>query len=430
MFEVGNVLFMLQILVAELIFLYAADRRKGFFWKYPCVFLLCLTLAYFFPMPVEISYGIPYSLFRFFFLIAISVVGMWSCFQLSFRQVFSLCMAGYAVQHISYHCVSIMKRLNLLEWLPTKWMMIGRQNVAELLFFPIIYFLFYACLGRFIAKNEYYKKMDKSFSVIAIVTIIICIVFSRFGRYAQGMGAISVSLYAIACCTLALLVQFVLCKMVELRNENSAIQMLRKEESKQYEISKNNMDLLNVKYHDLKRRLSDYGDRLTKEEINSIKDVLRDYASKIKTGNEALDVLLTDTCRKYQQDGVTLNYAGDGTSLAFMNVSDVYSLFGNAVSNAVEAVLALDNPDQKIIDMILEKKGDMIVVHISNYYQGKIFMEDGLPCTTKKEEQGYHGYGMKSMKLIAEKYGGSLDVQITKDVFSLAISLWQEQPKI
>ena len=57
-------------------------------------------------------------------------------------------------------------------------------------------------------------------------------------------------------------------------------------------------------------------------------------------------------------------------------------------------------------------------------------MEDGLPCTTKKEEQGYHGYGMKSMKLIAEKYGGSLDVQITKDVFSLAISLWQEQPKI
>ena len=404
MFEFGNVIFMLQILASELIFLYAADRRKGFVWKYPCVLLLCLTLAYFFPMPVGISYGIPYSLFRFFFLIAISVVGMWTCFQLSVRQVFSLCIAGYAVQHISYHCVSIMKRLNLLEWLPTKWM-ISRQNVAELLFFPIIYFLFYMCLGRFIAKNEYYKKMDKSFSIIAIVTIIICIVFSRFGRQAQGMGAISVSLYAIACCTLALLVQFVLCKMVELRNENSAIQMLRKEESKQYEISKNNMDLLNVKYHDLKRRLSDYDDRLTKEEINSIKDVLRDYASKIKTGNEALDVLLTDTCRKYQQDGVMLNYAGDGTSLAFMNVSDVYSLFGNAVSNAVEAVL------------------------VSNYYQGEISIEDGLPCTTKKEEQGYHGYGMKSMKLIAEKYGGSLDVQITKDVFSLAISLWQEQPK-
>ena len=50
-------------------------------------------------------------------------------------------------------------------------------------------------------------------------------------------------------------------------------------------------------------------------------------------------------------------------------------------------------------------------------------MEDGLPRTRKTEEEGFHGYGMKSMKLIAEKYGGSLSVSTDGDLFMLDVYL-------
>ena len=34
--------------------------------------------------------------------------------------------------------------------------------------------------------------------------------------------------------------------------------------------------------------------------------------------------------------------------------------------------------------------------------------KDGLPLSTKKRNRAYHGFGMKSMKHLTEKYGGTL----------------------
>ena len=50
-------------------------------------------------------------------------------------------------------------------------------------------------------------------------------------------------------------------------------------------------------------------------------------------------------------------------------------------------------------------------------------MENGLPVTTKLDEQGFHGFGMKSIRLIAEKYDGSLSVKTQDNVFNLNILL-------
>lgn len=53
------------------------------------------------------------------------------------------------------------------------------------------------------------------------------------------------------------------------------------------------------------------------------------------------------------------------------------------------------------------------MLSFTNYFSGTRRMEDGFPVTTKTEEEGFHGYGMKSMRLIAEKYGGSLTAAVS-----------------
>ena len=114
-------------------------------------------------------------------------------------------------------------------------------------------------------------------------------------------------------------------------------------------------------------------------------------------------------------------YTGNGIDLGFMNIMDVYSLFGNAVSNAIEAVREVADPEKRIIHIVTERVGDIINIQITNFYAGEIQFEDGLPRTRKKEEPGYHGFGMKSMRLIAEKYGGRLAAKADKEVFTLSI---------
>jgi hypothetical protein len=285
----------------------------------------------------------------------------------------------------------------------------------------VIYFVLWLAAGRYAAKNETYKKVDLRFNYLSFAIIFLCIGLTRIAAYFEESDSVTVSLYAIAACGMALIVQLVLSETVALQNENNSIRMLWEEDRKQYALSKATIDTINIKYHDLKHQL--HGMNLPQEEIDKIKDAVRVYGSRIRTGNEALDVLLTENSLRCSAEGIRLTYMGNGADLGFMQAMDVYSLFGNAVSNAVEAVEKLQDPEKKIIDIVTECRGELVSIQISNYFSGSLQIEDGLPKTSKAEEEGFHGFGMKSMKLIAEKYGGSLSASADGELFTLSVYL-------
>ena len=52
-------------------------------------------------------------------------------------------------------------------------------------------------------------------------------------------------------------------------------------------------------------------------------------------------------------------------------------------------------------------------------------MQGGIPLTTKSDKN-YHGFGMKSIRQVVEKYGGSLTVNAENDLFRLMILLPQK----
>lgn len=65
----------------------------------------------------------------------------------------------------------------------------------------------------------------------------------------------------------------------------------------------------------------------------------------------------------------------------------------------------------------------MISVHMENYMADGETIEfaDGLPLSSKGEKD-YHGFGMRSMRMSVEKYGGVLCVDVKDDIFSVDIS--------
>ena len=56
-------------------------------------------------------------------------------------------------------------------------------------------------------------------------------------------------------------------------------------------------------------------------------------------------------------------------------------------------------------------------MHIENFYDGELQFENGLPLT--RGDKNYHGFGLKSMKHIAEKYGGCMSVTAADGKFCL-----------
>lgn len=414
--------FLLELLLAELIFLYPADKRSRFSLRFGAVLLAGLLGCLLVPTGGAARQTLTAQLGVYTGVFLLTVAGMGFCFRVTLPSLFSLCVAGYAVEHIAYHLSKIVQRLTGL-FVGAELFGLQDWELMELAVFPLVYIAAFLSLGLFSERRQCWKKADMRFNSLSIAVVLICVGLTRLVNLYGDERSLSVSLYAIACCVMALIIQFALYRVVDLQTENTALQLLWQEERKQYELSKKTIDTINIKYHDLKHRLRDM--RLPEEDVKSIKDAVRIYGSRVRTGNEALDVLLTENSLRCSEAGIRLSFTGNGADLGFMQVMDVYSLFGNAVSNAIEAVEKLDDPEKRVIDIVSERRGELVSIHIRNYFNGELRFDGELPLTSKREEEGFHGFGMKSMKQIAEKYGGSLSASAEGDLFTLDIYLMQ-----
>ena len=143
------------------------------------------------------------------------------------------------------------------------------------------------------------------------------------------------------------------------------------------------------------------------------------YDSVVKSGNDALDTILTEKCLYCEKHGITLSCIADGAALDFVEPTDLYSFFGNALDNAIEAVERMADPERRSIGLVVRRCGDMVSIHVENYFDGQVsFTGEGLP-RTRKAVGTNHGFGMRSMRQIAEACGGSLNCNASGDVFSL-----------
>ena len=91
----------------------------------------------------------------------------------------------------------------------------------------------------------------------------------------------------------------------------------------------------------------------------------------------------------------------------FMKSSDLLSLFGNILDNAIEAVQNFPTEKRTISLRIGERNGS-IFIHAENPC-GELCFRVGLPQTTKAVK-AYHGFGVRSIRYIVKKYGGEVSM--------------------
>ena len=152
--------------------------------------------------------------------------------------------------------------------------------------------------------------------------------------------------------------------------EVNTLQNILEMQYKNYQLSQENIELINQKYHDLKHQLnllkSGADSEKAGEYLEQMEREIKIYETQNKTGNKVLDTILTSKSMHCQRHGIELKFMGEGQLLNFMEDMDISALFGNMLDNASEAVCKSRNPNRYVHFNVCISENNTFVIHMRN----------------------------------------------------------------
>ena len=427
-----KLLFTVELSVAEFLFTFRLKKRSYYPLRFAAVVIALMGVAAI-PIPMNAFWS---TSLVFMAMFGLSVLGLWFCYDESFANVFFCAMASYTVQHFAYELSCLFLALLEIGTSPMRGMYsnepmdfskFDRSTVLAatlyLMCYLMSYWLLFLLFGRKIKKDTDMKIKSMVLLGLIAAGLLADIVISSVVTYYvtdHFIGAVIAYITNMLCCVLLLGCQFNQLSTNVIQGELDFVRRLWQQEKEQYEVSRDNIDLINIKCHDMRHKIRSITENtLSAEEIAEIENSISIYDSAVKTGNAALDVILTEKSLRCHGNDISFTCVADGSLLNFMSESDIYSLFGNVMDNAIEATVKIPERDGRTIGLKIKQIGNFVSVNAKNTFDGNLELDKrGLPITTKSDKN-YHGFGIKSVSYLAEKYGGNLSVAADDGVFDL-----------
>lgn len=196
-------------------------------------------------------------------------------------------------------------------------------------------------------------------------------------------------------------------------------------EQKYYKDALNQYNEVRRIRHDLKYLKNQLMVCVANNDLNKIGEILSDdetinlsTETPIITGNSSLDYILNIKALDCQKKGCNIQFCIEHNNLSFMKETDIFVLIGNMIDNAIEHC---SNADKHIKIMIGYQKG-FIMIACSNPTDLLDISSNKNPLSTSKKDKFNHGYGMRSMKLITEKYDGIFSYKVENHTFIISSS--------
>ena len=189
-----------------------------------------------------------------------------------------------------------------------------------------------------------------------------------------------------------------------LHSELAAMDEVLHRQYEQYKRSKEGINLINRRYHELKVQLA----RIREEQdqtkqnaaIAAMEQNIRQYEAENKTGNPVLDTLLTAKTMECQQENITITSVADGRMLGFLTIRELCTIVGVALDNAIAAVRAEPDPEKRLIKVAVYSQGGFAMLRFEHYTEAAPALDaDGLPK---------QGSDLKSVRTTVGQHGGSM----------------------
>lgn len=402
--------FFILLYIVEALRVFRLKRRKLYFARLTGCFIVGVGLLFLLAMlavvlsPYFIAGALVYVLIFIYTLLA-----HWFCFDESFLTILFAGVAAYSTQNLAYRVFSILEVSGVIWTLAQNvGFMVAYQvfqNLLNLIIYLAVYFIFIRRMNRHLSARSHDKGVFFIAATMLTVTVLLCAWTNTYSFQHKYLLIINY-LFSIICCLFILAVQSGMLERSQLKRDIDLVNQMWERDRQQYELTKENIERINVLCHDLKHKIKrlrlDEGG-LSDEEVAQFEKVISLYDSRVKTGFEPVDVILTEKSLYCHKNKIKFTCLVNGPLLNFIKPSDLYSLFGNILSNAIEAVSAIEDEDRRSINFTVRGVGGTVLIQAENFYNGKLVFKDGTPQSQKGKA---HGYGIKSVQLLVEKYGG------------------------
>lgn len=208
-----------------------------------------------------------------------------------------------------------------------------------------------------------------------------------------------------------------------LHSELTAMDNVLRRQYEQYKQSKENIRLINRRYHELKMQIAAI--RAERDQakqdaaLAEMESGIRKYEAENKTGNPVLDTLLTAKSMDCQEKHIQMTSVADGRALNFLTTREICTIVGTALDNAIESCAAEPDPEKRLIRTAVYVQNGFVMFRFENYCAEPVELgPDGLPARS-----AHGGYDLKSLRALAQQHGGSMTVHWENQWFTVRMLL-------
>lgn len=158
---------------------------------------------------------------------------------------------------------------------------------------------------------------------------------------------------------------------------------------------------------------------------NMIGHKLGDIISYSDTGNIAIDSVINYKLNEAESNHIKIEADIDIPNNLLLDPSDITSMVGNLLDNAINATRLLDDNERSIYVNLYYDKGRLFI-NIENTFDGKVIERNG-KIVTRNIDKLNHGYGLKNVEKTIEKYDGDILYEHKENTFNVMAMMYVKE---
>ena len=202
---------------------------------------------------------------------------------------------------------------------------------------------------------------------------------------------------------------------------------LEKADARYYKLENEKNESLEILRHDMNNHLNTMLGMETNSDLKDyITSIMEQYNIKKRTtfsNNNVLNGLISEYSSKCYTENIEFVVDIRPGTIDDIVATDIVALFGNILSNAYEAAKQCEEINEKYIELVVKRKHETTFIKCVNSCAVPPKIIGGNFISIKKDSDRKHGYGMKSIDKIVNKYHGSHIEQFDENEFTISIML-------
>ena len=285
--------------------------------------------------------------------------------------------------------------------------------------------------AQLITKRLFGKNLNAELSnrhwLFYIASLSVCIITSLIIYVDRTISPLSLSIVCSAFLLVNIIISYLIDDLVDSSKDALENQVLR-DQMRAYEreiiLQNEKVEILRSFRHDMKHHfleisaLASVGDiKQIKKYVSNMDDNLKETTMLVDSGNTGLDTVLNYMLQRAADKDIPINVRVAVPKELELSAYDMNIILGNLIENAIEAQKEVNVPE---INLIISYSKDSLIIELSNTYSHKVRFKEGLPVTTKRPASE-HGYGIRNVRKVLDKYTNTLDFDCSDDRFTVRI---------